>query len=76
MELDEIEVLNNSKLVGISLAESGIKEQFNVLVVGIKDASGKFHFNPQPSDLIGNGDTLLVIGEVQSINLLKDDFKI
>lgn len=76
MELDEIEVLNNSKLMGVSIDESGIKEQFNVLVVGIKDASGAFHFNPQPDELIGKGDTLLVIGEVENINRLKEKFSI
>lgn len=76
MELDEIEVLNHSKLVGTSIVEARIKERFNVLVVGVKDADGRFHFNPRPDDLIGNGDTLLVIGEVQNINQMKTEFKI
>ncbi len=71
MELDEIEVREGSQLVECKLGDSGIKDTFNVLVVGIKDQAGVFHFNPKPGDTIRAGDTLLIIGEVENINGLK-----
>ncbi len=71
MELDELLIPESSALVGSSLGESKIKEQFNLLVVGIKDERGEFHFNPNPSVKINRDDVLLVMGNVEDINRLK-----
>ena len=71
MELDELEISSNSDLVAKSLAKAGIKEQFELLVVGIKDKDGKLRFNPKPQEIIQTGDTLMVIGNVADINRMK-----
>lgn len=71
MELDEFRVSQGSSLIGKSIAESDIKEEFDLLVVGIKDGDEVFRFNPKPLERIELGDTLLVIGRVEDINRLK-----
>lgn len=71
MELDEFKVTETSELVGRSLADSRIKEDFNLLVVGIKDEGGHFRFNPKPQETIRSEDTLLVIGQLDDINRMK-----
>ncbi len=71
MELDELQVSKGSQLVGQTVAESRIKNRFNLLVVGIRDDSGRFRFNPKPEETIHEHDTLLVIGEVKDINQMK-----
>lgn len=71
MELDEFRVSSNSSLIGSTLADSNIKEQFNLLVVGIKNSEGDFRFNPPPLEKIGDEDTLLVIGQLDDINRMK-----
>ena len=71
MELDELAVSDQSRLVGISLGESKIKDDFNLLVVGIRDKEGHFRFNPKPQETIQSADTLLVMGEVDDINRMK-----
>ncbi len=71
MELDEFRVGEHSQLVGCSLADSKIKSDFNLLVVGIKDDSGDFRFNPKPHETIRAADTLLLIGQVGDINRMK-----
>jgi voltage-gated potassium channel len=71
MELDEFRVSEESKLAGRSLADSKIKDDFNLLVVGIKDDGGHFRFNPQPQETIRSADTLLLIGQVSDINRMK-----
>ncbi|MEZ6094349.1 MAG: NAD-binding protein [Pirellulaceae bacterium] len=75
MELDEIKITNASSLCGNDLAKSKIKETYNLLVVGIKNAKGDFRFNPPPEEVIGCGDTLLVIGQVPDINRLKSEHR-
>lgn len=71
MELDELLVSNQSQLAGRTIAESKIKDQYNLLVVGIKNENGDFRFNPHPTDIVDKQDTLLVIGNVDDINRMK-----
>jgi len=73
MELDEFRVGEDSQLAGCSLLESRLKEEYNLLVVGIKDDAGQFRFNPRPEETIRSEDTLLVIGDVGDINRMKND---
>ena len=75
MELDEFRVGSNSGLAGLALAESRIKEQFNLLVVGIQKLEGGFQFNPSSTDVIQASDTLLVMGSLRDINRMKAAFQ-
>lgn len=71
MELDEIVVPLGSPLVGFSIKDSQIKESYGVLLVGIKDPTGEFKFNPQPEYNIRENEILVVMGESQGISRLK-----
>jgi voltage-gated potassium channel len=76
MELDEILIPPSSNLVGRTIADSKIKEQFNLLVVGFKDEEGEFHFNPSPTNKILANATLLVIGDVKNITNMKTEHRV
>lgn len=76
MELDEFRVSKQSSLVGCTLEKSRIKEDFNLLVVGIKNEDGEFRFNPAPQETINELDTLLVIGQLDRINQMKSTHQI
>ena len=72
MELDEISVPANSRLVGREVKESKMKEEFGVLLVGIKNPAGEFQFNPDADHQICENDMLLVMGQVDEIQRLRD----
>ena len=65
-QLDEqfalVETTVPSKLVGRTLAESGIREKYNVTVVCVKPAGGKFTYATVDTKLAA-GDLLVVAGE-------------
>ncbi|MEW6471132.1 MAG: TrkA family potassium uptake protein [Actinomycetota bacterium] len=65
-QLDEqfalVETVVPSKLVGRTLAESGIREKYNVTVVCVKPAGGKFTYATVDTKL-QRGDILVVAGE-------------
>lgn len=71
MELDEIFVGTGSPWINKTLKESQIKQDFNLLVIGIMDGEGHLKFNPASSHKIQANDTLMVIGEVNDINRMK-----
>ena len=72
MELDEIPVSDTSGLVGQPVNRSRIKENFGVLLVGIKNPAGDFQFNPNADHKIEANDMLLVMGQVAEIQRLKE----
>ncbi len=71
MELDELVVPPGHLLVGKTIQESGIRDQFDLLIVGIKSPDGEFRFNPKSTYALADGDTLLVMGRVDDINRMK-----
>ncbi len=70
-ELDEILIGAGNSLVGLTLESSGIKNEYDLLILGIKGSDGKLVFNPPANAAIGVGATLLVIGKNESVNRLR-----
>ncbi len=69
LRLEELVVTQSAtSLVNKTLMESEIRKNFNIIVVVIKRKDGHSVFNPTPTTLIEEGDTLVVLGEVEQIN--------
>lgn len=51
--------------------DSGIRQNFNVIVVAIKRKGDEMVFNPGPQTEIMLGDTLIVLGKNDQIVALK-----
>jgi len=66
--LEEAKVGPGSHLIGKNLIESKLRKDFGVIIVAIKKLSGEMTFNPMPSERLGDGDVIVVIGK-------KDDLK-
>jgi voltage-gated potassium channel len=60
--LDEIHIAPRSKLVGTTLATSGLRKEFNIIILAIKSATGSMSFNPSFNTEIKSGDTLVILG--------------
>lgn len=71
MELDELAIEAGSPFAGKTLATSDIRKDYNLLVVGIKNPDGSFHFNPTPETTLSVSDTILVMGPMDNINRMK-----
>ncbi|MBU4344926.1 MAG: potassium channel protein [Proteobacteria bacterium] len=67
LRIHEITVSARSNAVGKKISESGIKDKFNLLVLGTKQNSKEIEFNPSPSQVLEEGMTLIVMGEVDDI---------
>ncbi|MEN2985336.1 MAG: TrkA family potassium uptake protein, partial [Thermodesulfovibrionaceae bacterium] len=71
IQIEEIEVSSNSTLIGKTIAQSGIGKDIGVIIVGIKRTDGKMIFNPTSQTTIMEGDTLIVLGQTDKLNLLE-----
>lgn len=70
ISLEEIEVRKGSQLVGMTLAESPIRSELNIIIIAIDKSGDKFVYNPQSSAKIEAGDKLIAIGQLENLNKL------
>jgi voltage-gated potassium channel len=72
-QIDEVQIHKNAPLAGQTLAESNFRQQFDAIVIGIIDAdTGAMTFNPSPTERINAGDILIVLGETEIIDALRE----
>lgn len=72
LQMEEITIPDHSAFAGETLVSSGFRKEIGVIIVGIKKSHGKMVFNPHSQAKIEGGDTLIVLGEPQSIAKLED----
>ncbi len=68
--LEEIAVAEFSSLVGLSLLESPIRKDLNIIVVAIHKANGDFEYNPSANTKIMADDQLIAIGKSEDLEKL------
>jgi len=67
LRIHQITVTENSAMTGKKLSASGIKDKYNLLVLGAKQDLGEIQFNPSPDQELKKGMTLIVMGDVEDI---------
>ena len=72
LQIEEIYIGKNSKLLGKTLANSGLRGKLNVIILSIYREDGKLIYNPTSDTEIQSGDTLVVIGEISELKTLEE----
>jgi len=67
LRLEELTISEQSKFKSITLRESNIRSEFDLIIVAIKRGEGKMLFNPKSNATIQPGDTLVILGEHENI---------
>ncbi|MGA2224755.1 MAG: NAD-binding protein [Syntrophobacteraceae bacterium] len=71
--MEEIRIPENSKLVGMELMASGLRSNYDLIVMAIKRAERTMVFNPPPQEVFHDGDILVVIGAVGNLSRFGQD---
>jgi voltage-gated potassium channel len=72
LQMEEVTIMKNSKLVGLTLGEGGIGRDLGIIIVAIRRSSGEMKFNPSSYDTIEAGDTLIALGEISKLRVLEE----
>jgi len=72
LQLEQVVINENSKLIGLSLDECGLGKDLGIIIMAIKRPSGDMKFNPTSRTAIKEGDTLIAIGEASRLKVLED----
>ena len=71
MKLRQMVISGSSPFIGKTLSESGIRDKFNCMVVGVEEGHGQLTMI-KPSRKFWKGDILWVVGEQEALDKLED----
>ena len=69
---DEVKIFEGSELAGKSLSEAEIRQKYFVVIIAIIPKDGEdILFNPGSDDVMHEGDSLIVLGDMERIEHLR-----
>jgi voltage-gated potassium channel len=68
LRIHQIAVTDNSPLAGKTIMKSGLRDQFNLLLLGVRRQNDEFEFRPPSSFVLEAGMTLIVMGDIENID--------
>ena len=70
IHIEEFPVSESSKLVGVPLQESGIRQDYNLMVISIVKSDGEMVFNPSADTTIRSDERVIVCGSIEDLSRL------
>lgn len=67
IQIEEMKVSESSELINIMLKDTGIRQQYELIIIAIKKADGDMIFNPSFETVIKPGDTVIAVGEEKNL---------
>ena len=74
LELDELRVLQDSKLVGLTVGETHAHRDHQLLIVAIQGADGKLIFNPDLTHRLSANEVLILMGQSKGIENFRNQY--
>lgn len=71
LSIEEITVGEDSPLNSLSLVDSGIRQEMDIIIIGIKEGDGTMLFNPSSQTTIKSGDILIAMGKNKDLKKLR-----
>ena len=71
IQIEETWVPKHSPYIGKALKDSGIRQDFNLIIIAIKNASEVMDFAPHFETLIREGDTLILMGKTEDLRAFR-----
>jgi voltage-gated potassium channel len=71
LTLDEISLKDLNQYDGVLIKDSNIREEFDVMIVGIIKETGESIINPAPDTILSNKYTILLMGESHNMDRFK-----
>jgi voltage-gated potassium channel len=71
IQVEEITIRPDSELVGMSIVDSGIRNNFDLMIIVIRKPGDDMVFNPTADTVIEAGDIMVVVGSARNIKRLE-----
>jgi voltage-gated potassium channel len=71
IHIEEFSVADSSKLVNVTLKDSGIRQSHNLIILSIIKKDGEMVFNPSANTSIGAGEKVIAVGSIKDLRKLE-----
>jgi voltage-gated potassium channel len=68
---EEVRISDKSDVVGKSLVDINVRNKYSVLIIAIISGSGSIDFNPGGKTILREGDSLIVLGDLEKIDVFR-----
>jgi voltage-gated potassium channel len=68
LSMEELCIPEGASIAGKELMHSGIRSQYDLIIVAIKRSDGRMIYNPSPSERLQAGDILVAIGPQENLS--------
>jgi voltage-gated potassium channel len=72
IQIEESVVGANSKYANVMLKDSGIRQEYDLIIIAIKKENGEMHFNPSFDTMIEPGGTVISMGKTDAQNIFHE----
>ncbi len=73
IQIEEICISPKSSIINIMLKDSGIRQNYNLIIIAIKKKDGEMIFNPSFDMFLEEGDTVIVMGRASSLKKFNEE---
>ena len=70
IQIEELRVGPTSKMVGLTMKDSSIRQNYDLMIMAIRKADESMSFNPKADTVIEAEDVMVVVGRAKSIQQL------
>ncbi len=70
LKVDELAVHGGSDLIGKTIHDSRLDSEFDLIMIAHRKRTGSIQFKPDPQSTLEKGDTLVVLGTKEKLNML------
>jgi voltage-gated potassium channel len=70
LKMEEAQLAPKSRLVGVTLKDSRLREDLGIIIVAIKKSTGQMVYSPTSDIVLQAGDILIALGHRESLDQL------
>ena len=74
LAIDEVNLTNLNSFHGVKIKDSKIREEFNLIIVGLVNGDGSYDINPDPELQLTADHIVMVMGQKRQLQKFKDKF--
>ena len=74
LAIDEVNLANLNSFHGVKIKDSKIREEFNLIIVGLVNGDGSYEINPDPELQLSADHIVMVMGQKRQLQQFKDKF--
>ena len=74
LSIDEVNLTNLNSFHGVKIKDSKIREEFNLIIVGLVNGDGSYEINPDPELQLTADHIVMVMGQKRQLQQFKDKF--